>query len=377
MPRWFVITPEYPPRPGGVSDYTRTLARALGESGDVVDVWAPSPPRPVATSDAGVTFHPLPDRFGLRSRQVLDQALASTDVNTVVLVQYVPHGFGMRAMNLPFAWWLGRRRERLWLMVHEAVYPFVPGQPLKHHVLAAATRIMLAAATARAERVFVSTPAWQPFLERYGRSKGPVEWLSIPATVPSAFDTQKVGAIRRELALAPAQPLIGHFGTYGAPIAEPLRQTVNVLRARHPDWAWLMLGRNAATFARTLHSANDSTQLFTRENLTPEDLSNHLRALDVTLLPFPDGISTRRTSAMAALAVGSATVSTAGASTEALWSQSGALALAACDPLELAATTEALVQNEKRRAELRERSRELYAGRFDVRHVVSRLREAT
>ena len=66
----------------------------------------------------------------------------------------------------------------------------------------------------------------------------------------------------------------------------------------------------------------------------------------------------------------------AGASTEALWNQSGALSLAACDPHELAAATEALVQNEKRRAELRERSHELYAGRFDVRHVVSRLRDA-
>jgi hypothetical protein len=38
---WHILTGEYPPQPGGVSDYTRQLARALVDAGDSVEVWAP------------------------------------------------------------------------------------------------------------------------------------------------------------------------------------------------------------------------------------------------------------------------------------------------------------------------------------------------
>ena len=37
-----IITPEYPPRPGGVADYVRQLAHALASSGEEVHVWCPA-----------------------------------------------------------------------------------------------------------------------------------------------------------------------------------------------------------------------------------------------------------------------------------------------------------------------------------------------
>ena len=39
---WHIITGEYPPQPGGVSDYTRLVAEGLAAAGDAVTVWAPS-----------------------------------------------------------------------------------------------------------------------------------------------------------------------------------------------------------------------------------------------------------------------------------------------------------------------------------------------
>lgn len=375
MRRWIVITPAYPPTPGGVSDYTRTLACELGARGDQVYIWAPRPPGTPAT-DPGVTFHALPDHFRAGSRRALDEALSTSDRETVLLVQYVPHGFGLRGMNLPFAYWLSRRRQRLWLMVHEAIYPFLRGQPLAHHALAAVTRGMLAAATSGAERVFVSTPAWHQYLRHYGRAARAAEWLPIPATIPSATDAERVSAIRRELALSPGQPLVGHFGTYHPLIADPLRETVNILRGRHPDWKWLMLGRNAAAFIETLGNGRPTANVFARDDLKHDDVSNHLRALDVVLLPFPDGINSRRTTAMAALTVGSALVTTTGANTEPLWHESGAVALAPCNPLELATTTETLVRDGERCELLRSRGGELYEARFAVHRVVDQLRSA-
>jgi len=39
--RWAILTGEYPPQPGGVSDYTRLVAEGLAVGGDEVHVWAP------------------------------------------------------------------------------------------------------------------------------------------------------------------------------------------------------------------------------------------------------------------------------------------------------------------------------------------------
>ena len=93
---WHVLTGEYPPQSGGVSDYTRQLARGLVEAGDRVEVWAPPCEQHdgPGTVDLGVTVHRLPDRFGPRSLWRLTQALNRMPAPRRILVQYVPHAFG-------------------------------------------------------------------------------------------------------------------------------------------------------------------------------------------------------------------------------------------------------------------------------------------
>ena len=71
---WHVITGEYPPQHGGVSDYTRQIARGLADLGDAVHVWAPpveSGGNGSAASDRGVTVHRLPNRFGFNGLRYL------------------------------------------------------------------------------------------------------------------------------------------------------------------------------------------------------------------------------------------------------------------------------------------------------------------
>src|SRR5579862_6625194 len=57
---WHIITPEYPPQTGGVSDYTRLVAEGLAEKGDVVHVWCPArvedAPRPIESLHQ-ITLH--------------------------------------------------------------------------------------------------------------------------------------------------------------------------------------------------------------------------------------------------------------------------------------------------------------------------------
>ena len=51
---WAIITGEYPPDPGGVSDYTYLVATHLADAGDEVHVCARR------NRDAVVTFRPTP-----------------------------------------------------------------------------------------------------------------------------------------------------------------------------------------------------------------------------------------------------------------------------------------------------------------------------
>ena len=103
--------------------------------------------------------------------------------------------------------------------------------------------------------------------------------------------------------------------------------------------------------------------------------SSHIHACDVMLQPYPDGVSTRRTSAMAALAHERALVTTSGALTEAFWALDHAAVLVpATEPAGLASGVAVLLADPIRRTQLGSRALALYRSRFDVTHTVRALR---
>ena len=131
---WHIVTGEYPPECGGVGDYSRLVATGLAAAGDSVTVWTPSaataPP-----ADPGVRVRVLPDRYGLRSLRALSRELDAAAAPRI-LVQYVPHAFGWKGGNLPFCFWLWRRKDRRpWVMFHEVAYPLVASESLKRRTL--------------------------------------------------------------------------------------------------------------------------------------------------------------------------------------------------------------------------------------------------
>ena len=108
--------------------------------------------------------------------------------------------------------------------------------------------------------------------------------------------------------------------------------------------------------------------------LAPDDLSRHVSACDLMLQPYPDGVSSRRTSVMVALAHGRPVVTTSGALSEPLWS-GGDVVVAPANRLdELVAATVSLLADPTRLQDLASRARALYAERFDMRHTVAVLR---
>jgi glycosyltransferase involved in cell wall biosynthesis len=371
---WHVITGEYPPQLGGVADYTRLVARALADAGETVHVWTPAPSGG-ATSDRGVTVHALPDRFGLRGLRYLSRELDRFPAPRRLLVQYVPHAFGWKAANVPFCWWLhARRHDSIWVMFHEVVYPFARGAPLAHNALAAVNRVMAAMVSGSAERAFVSIPEWRRYIGHLHRPDTHVEWLPVPSNIAVVDDVAGVGLIRNRYGAG--RPLVGHFGTHGRLIRPLLEPAIHEL-IRTSDCRMVLFGRDSDVVASELiaHDATLHGRLSGAGALDDAEVSRHLAACDVLVQPYPDGITTRRTSAMVALRHGRPIVTTAGRLTERLWEESGAVVLApAGDAPALARATTALLADPVRAADIGRRAAALYDSRFDVRHAVATLR---
>jgi glycosyltransferase involved in cell wall biosynthesis len=373
---WQMLTGEYPPQPGGVSDYSRLVARGLADAGDRVTVWAPPCDAPDEVYP-GVDVRRLPDNFGRRSRWILDDDLDRLPGPRRLFVQYVPHAFGCKAANVPFCLWLrSRRRDSLWIMFHEVAYPRGAGYSLAENALSVVTRWMATTVGRAAQRIFVSIPAWQPLVESMVGSDASIQWMPVPSSVPFVCDPAGTALVRSRL--AQGHPLIGHLGTYGRLIRPLLRACLPALLAT-TDCRILLLGRGGDGFRDEL--IGDHPELGGRIEapgaLSPDELSRHVSACDVMMQPYPDGISSRRTSVMVALSHGRPVVTTVGHLSEPFWAGCGAVVLVPPgDPAALSAATASLIRDRPRLIDLSARALAMYAERFDLVHTIARLRSA-
>jgi glycosyltransferase involved in cell wall biosynthesis len=181
---------------------------------------------------------------------------------------------------------------------------------------------------------------------------------------------------RLRAAYAGDRLLVGHFGTYSRHITGALESCLPALVAR-VDCSVLLLGRTSAEVARALVAAHPSLdgRLYATGTLSPEDVSRHIGACDIMLQPYPDGVSSRRTSAMAALSHGIPMVTTIGPLSEALWSESGAATLVPVEEMgSLADAAASLLTSPARRQQLAARAQALYRDRFALQHTVNTLR---
>lgn len=372
-PSWHLLTGEYPPQPGGVSDYTRQVALALARAGHEVHVWAPGDLK--VHEEDGVTVHRVPGLFTPPGLARLSRGLDACRGPRRLLLQYVPHAFGLKGMNVPFcAWFAARRRDERWVFFHEVVYPWSPRAPLRHQVLAGTTRVMVRLVAGAADRAFVSIPAWAEHLPARVRSRA--EWRPVPSTLPAEVPEVEVEAVRS--ALGPG-PWLGHFGTYGALTAGPLEAVLVPLLRAGPERKALLLGRGSRAFAQALGSRQPEVagQLVARDSLAPGDAAAHVAACDVLVQPYPDGVSARRTTTMAGLALGRPIVTNAGHLTEPMWRELKAVALVeGTAPGPLVEATERLLARPEERAALGGRAARVYRERFALERTVEALLRA-
>ncbi len=248
--------------------------------------------------------------FGPRSLQQISEGLSASQGPRRLFVQYVPTAFGFRGMNVPLVRWLVAREEELWIQFHEVALGWKLWRKPHLHLVHGVERWMAAALAQRADRIFVSIEAWR---RRLGRDAGRAVWLPIPSNLPVDVGAAELAHARETLG---GGTWVSHFGTYAPLIRADLAPALRELAGRRPDVRFLLLGRGAREFGTTLGLGERVRAL---DDLPAAEVAALLKASTLALQPFPDGISARRTSAMAALALGVPVVTTDGFLTDEVW----------------------------------------------------------
>jgi glycosyltransferase involved in cell wall biosynthesis len=370
------LTGEYPPLRGGVADHTALVAAALVERGAEVHVWTGGTEGSTTEPD-GVHVHRIAGVFGRPDLARLRDAMDAAGEPARLVLQWVPHAFGYRGINLPLATWLlaRARRRPMDVLVHEpGLAPFDGG--VRHFIAAAIQWSMLAAVLMRARRTWVTTPAWTPRVQPF--VSHPLQWVGVPSNVPAVATTAQVERVRKRLAPS-GQLLVGHFGTHGDRAREHWSVVLATLRAlaREGVRARLMLlGRGSDStiaYLRALGATSDEVDA--TGPLEARELSAHLFACAVFAQPFPEGVTTRRGSVMAELAHGRPVVTTDGWLTEAVWRERGRGASVTLVPSDDHAVFGKALATLLRDADARTRAgraaRELYHERFALEHTVN------
>ena len=372
-PAIHLITCEYPPDVGGVADHTRGLAAGLAAAGVCVHVWCPPGGAP-AVAGPGVAVHVLPDRFGRRSLRALQRGLNAYPAERRVFVQWVPHGYGRRALNLPFCLWLVRRArlhsDRVEVMVHEPYLEFDWRRP-RQSAAALLHRLMLVALFAAATSVWLATPSFDRYVRPYGlgRRLG-YRWLALPSPLVCTADAQLTARIRKRW----PSPVVAHFGTFNPLVTNVLAPVIERVLEARPDVTWLLIGRGGERFAADLATRvpHVACRLAATGTLDDEALSAHLLAADVFVQPYPDGVTTRRTTATALLSHARAIVTTEGRLTEPFWRSDGGVRLSpAGDADALAGGALELLADPAARDRLSSGARRMFVCRFQTAAAIA------
>jgi glycosyltransferase involved in cell wall biosynthesis len=369
-----VLTVEYPPACGGVADYTEQLALALVAAGDRVTVWVPAGKGPERDDRSdGIDVRVLPDVFGRATRQVLEDAWR--EAPGIVLLQYVPTALGPRGTNLAFCRWLLRQRRAgadVRVMFHEPYFYFTFRPWL--NVVALSQRAMAATLIRASHPLYVSTETWKRYLSPYG-APADVQVLPIPSTVAPTAPVTAVERFRDAIGVRKGEAVIGHFGTYGNHVADELLPALESIVRRLPSARIALLGAGSDRFLDRLKSKVPAVHGFATGRLKSIDVAAALRACDLVVQPYPDGVTTRRTSVMAALANGVPVVTTHGPLTESVWETSGGVSLVPVGrPSAIEAAAVALALDTDVRGALAIRGRHLYDEQFSIERTIGVLR---
>lgn len=267
-----IVAPGYPHRPGGVTDHTARLARHWGQDGRRIVILGETDQDPRAVA------------LAWRSSGVV-----------AALLQYVPFLYARRGLSrFPVA--LARAARvagiRVTTFVHE---PWVPPTRLPWIVLSPLQRRQLHTLLAHSDAAATPVPGWVP---RLGHR---------PAVIHVGSTLGEAAGLRT----GPQLPAPVLFSPFAAGLDWPW--IVAAVRATGADPPLVVIGGDADAMRRH-HVAGRwfDSRWDCRGFLPAADVLALLGTARLVLAPFVDGLTGRRTSALAALSVGARVVSSRG-----------------------------------------------------------------
>ena len=370
---WHLLTGEYPPQAGGVADYAAQVAGGLAASGSEVHVWTSSPGDLAEVTQVHV--HRIAGRWSKSDLMRLGERLDTFAGPRRLLVQHAPNAWGYRGLNLPFCRWLLHRKQRqgdqIRVMFHEVAYPWQVADKPTRWILAAGHRLMARTLLQAATDVDVTTPAWERMLRKLdSNDRRIIHWQPVPSNIPVIDDPEAVAALRRRFAPG-GEAILASFSTFSTLSGPILANTLPRLLEDRRDRVGLLIGQGGDRFAARLVDRHPELRgrLQATGALSPAEISTHLQASDLAVQVYRDGLTTRRTSLMAALANGVATVANTGHLTEPFWAETGAVGVAA-DVVDVA---DRLLNDPTERERLELAGRALYERQFALERTIEAL----
>jgi len=225
----------------------------------------------------------------------LNEALVEYDA---VVLQYNPFMYGRWGFApwLPAALLRARRRHptlQVALMVHE---PFVPMSNWRWALMGAWQRSQLLVLHGLADVLFASIESWSAMLSRLP-PKRPSYHLPVGSNLPDMRARRDVA--RSRLGATQETLVLSAFGT--AHSARRLDYVAAAASAVAQSGVPTLVQNLGADASSLREIARPSLRLSEPGRQSARELAEDLAATDVFLAPFVDGVSTRRTTVMAAL----------------------------------------------------------------------------
>jgi glycosyltransferase involved in cell wall biosynthesis len=366
-PPLLIVCPDFPPKRGGVADYTGRLARELAGRFQVTVLTTTA-----SQHESDFAVRALDAGWDDAAR--LAAATMAFSHGGPILWQYVPHMYGRGGVNsaVPLVMDVLRRQgHRQVINAHEIAAGLSPWPHRLYYALAHRRQWRKILKTADA--IGVSTEAWLvDWTRRLPVTASKLCLSPSPSAIPRVtVDPGHARRWREQHSLPVEARILAYFGSISG--------------NRHIDW-----------LARSWEAANNSghpvalvmlgdeprfdvpatlRELFRPLGFRPADeVSRTLQAADVLALPFIDGVSERRTTFMAGLDHGLPVVSTFGHGTGPALREANFLRGADNRSAEeFIRLTLELLADEPQRAVLGEAGRAAYLERYDWPVTIARI----
>src|SRR5205823_6400063 len=143
---------------------------------------------------------------------------------------------------------------------------------------------------------YLSTETWVRYLRPWAPADCAMVTTPIPSTVPACADLGSIERWRRDFTGGLSTAIAGHFGTFGDHLAGELEAVIPAILEQHPAARFACIGQGSDAFAARIVSQHPAltARVVGTGALPAAEVSAALRACDVVVQPYPDGVTTRR-----------------------------------------------------------------------------------